>query len=535
MTTPNRYQADVLFVGSGISALIAARACREAGMRVLILEQAPATALGGQARDAFGGFWFVDTPEQRKARVRDTRQQAWEDWLGYAEFDEGDHWQRTWAEHYVQDCRQAVRDWLVHQGLSFFPVATWAERAWHGRGNRAPRFHLLWGCGLGLVNHMTQALQHEGRGELSMVCQHRVEQLVREGGRITGVTGLDLEHARPFHAQARHVVISSGGYTGNLARVRQHWPTAVWGPAPEALLNGSYPRIDGRAQDACCAEGAQLAHPEHMWNYAAGVTHWDGEHEGHGLAMIPPRSALWLRYDGARFDPPLLAGADTRELVHRIGTSGHPWSWLLLNRKILERELTLQGATFNPAFREHSWLQLGKELALGHRALAQTFLERCPDVVHAPHLDRLIERMQALTPQVRLNPAAIHGAIQHFDAEIGRGASASTDEQLRYLQVVRQFTGDRLRTCDFQRIGQGGGDLVAVRLRLLSRKSLGGLVTNLDAQVLDNAGEPIGGLYAIGEAAGYGGGGMNGRRTLEGTLLGGCVYSARRLGWALTR
>lgn len=524
ITTPP-YRADVVFAGGGISALIAALELVEAGRRVLILEGNPRARLGGQARDAFGGFFFVDSPEQRRAGVRDSADLAWADWQSYAEFGPDSTVQQRWAQRYIEHGLTDVRAWLLARGLRFFPLPAWAERHRHGRGNRVPRFHLLWGCGAGLVARMLALLApHEGE-RLTIACGHRVEELISQGGRVVGVRGQAA--GQPFEAYAERVVVSGGGINGNLALVRQHWPSE-WGTAPTELLNGSYPEIDGHLHQRAAALGAELNHLEHMWTYAAGITHWRGLYPGHGLAVVPPRSALWLQHDGARFSPPLMGGFDTRALVSRIATSGQPWSWLVLNRRILERELAIQGATFNPAFRERDWWRLVHELIFGQKALSAELLAQCPDAVSAPDLATLVQRMNALTPSQPVHLPAVAEAIARYDDEIARGPRFFTDEQLLQLRNIRAFPGDRLRTCKFQPIlDPDAGPLVALRLRLLSRKSLGGLVTNDDCRVLDRQGQPIAGLYALGEAAGFGGGGMNGKRTLEGTLLGGCVFTAR--------
>lgn len=526
MTTPSPpYRADVLFAGGGVSALVAALELVEAGRRVLILEGNPRARLGGQARDAFGGFFLVDSPEQRRAGVRDDAALAWADWQSYAEFGPDSALQQRWAQRYIERCLPDVRDWLLRRGLRFFPLPAWAERHRHGRGNRVPRFHLLWGCGAGLVARLLTLLAaHEGK-HLSIACDHRVDDLIQQGGRVIGVRGRAA--GQPFEAYADQVVVSGGGITGNLALVRQHWPSE-WGEAPTELLNGSYPEIDGQLHQRAAALGAELNHLEHMWTYAAGIRHWRGQHPEHGLAVVPPRSALWLQHDGARFSPPLMGGFDTRALVTRITNSGRPWSWLLLNRRILERELAIQGATFNPAFRNRNWWQLVHELLFGQQALSTELLTQCPDAVSAPDLATLVQRMNALTPAQPVSLAAVTEAIAAYDGEIARGPRFFTDEQLLQLRSIRAFPGDRLRTCKFQPIlDPGAGPLVALRLRLLSRKSLGGIVTDGDCRVLDRQAQPIPGLYAIGEAAGFGGGGMNGKRTLEGTLLGGCVFTAR--------
>ncbi len=522
------HRADVVFVGGGVSALWAALELVEAGRRVLVLEAGGRERLGGQARDAFGGFCFVGSPEQRRAGVKDDAELAWEDWQGYAAFGPGSERAQAWARRYVARNLPDIREALVRRGHAFFPLPAWAERAHGGRGNRLPRFHLLWGCGAGLVGRLLEALQPYLGGRLTLACDHRVEELLWEGGRVVGATGVQVGGGGAFEARADQVVIASGGFNGNLDLVRSRWPQA-WGEAPRDLLNGSYPWIDGHLQSAAVALGAATGPLDQMWVYAAGIAHWRAAFPGHGLAVIPPRSGLWLRADGTRFDPPLLAGTDTHELVGRIAGTGQPWSWLLLNRHILAKELAIQGSEFNPAFREHRWLRLLGNLCFGNGALADEVLAQAPDALAAPDLPTLVDRMNSLAPEGAVALDSVRSAAEAWDAALARGSQAPMDPQLEYLREVRTFRGDRLRTCARQPIlDPAAGPLVALRLRLLSRKSLGGLTTELDGRVVGRDDQPLPGLYALGEAAGFGGGGMNGQRTLEGTLLGGCILGARQ-------
>lgn len=524
MTPPSHpLRADVLFVGGGVSALWAALDLVEAGRRVLILEGQGPERLGGQARDAFGGFCFVDSPEQRRAGVRDSEDLAWEDWRGYAEYGPDSALARAWGRRYVARCLPDIREPLLKRGLRFFPVPAWAERAHGGKGNRVPRFHLLWGCGAGLVAMLRERLRpHEG-GRFQVAFHHRVEALLRAGGRFTGVAGHRRDSGAPFEAHADQVVIASGGFNGNLDLVRARWP-GTWGAPPTDLLNGSYPWIDGHLTRVAQAHGAATGPLDAQWVYAAGIAHWRPEFPGHGLAVIPPRSALWLEASGRRFDPPLLAGTDTRDLVARILGTGRGWSWLLLNRRILAREAAIQGSAFNPAFRDRRWLKLLGNLCFGNGALADEVIRESGDVCTADTLPALVDRMNALAPGGGVDLAQVQATVAAWD-----GDPHGEDPQRAYVREVRRFRGDRLRTCRAARLlDPGGGPLVALRLRPLSRKSLGGLRTRLDGAVVDAAGEALPGLYALGEAAGFGGGGLNGLRTLEGTLLGGCLLGARQ-------
>ncbi len=521
--------ADVIFAGGGVSALVAALELVRGGRSVTIYEGEPRERLGGQCRDAFGGFFFAGSPEQRRIGIRDSVELAWEDWEAYAEFGDGiaAEQQRLWARRYIERCLPDVRGWMLDHGMRFLPVANWAERWANGRGNRVPRFHLLWGCGPALVDAMLRELAPFEGGALRIACEHRVGELIVEGGCAVGVRGTGPD-GREFEDRAEHVVIAAGGYTGNLDRVRASWPRERWGEPPADMLCGVWPAMDGHMHDCAAGAGAAVVDPGNMWLYAAGVGHLDPDYPGHGLAMIPPKSGLWMRADGSRFDPPLIAGYDTGDAVARVCREPQGWSWMVLNRDILVREIAIQGARYNPAFRERRRLQVALELLRGNRALADDFLARSHDVVTAEDLPALAQRMSALAA-APIDAAALARDVEAYDAEISRGRRLYTDPQLVSLRQVRSFLGDRIRTAAFKPIARGGGPLVAIRLRPVARKTLGGILTDGSCRALREDGSVVGGLYAIGESTGFGGGGMNGRRVLEGTLLGGCVLTAREL------
>jgi predicted oxidoreductase len=521
----------VVIVGGGISALVAAAELAGRGRSVTLVERQPREWLGGQARDAFGGLFFVGSPEQRRAGIRDSFDLAWSDWQGYAEFGPGDGHAIGWARRYIERAVPEVREYLVGKGLGFVPVANWAERFDGVRGNRVPRFHLLWGCGPALVAALLAEVEDfEGR-RVTIRCEHRVDELIHEGGAVVGVRGTGPDG--PFELRAEHVVIAGGGRTGDLAKVRASWPRDAWGEPPADLLAGVWPHLDGRLHDAAAAAGASLTHLDNMWVYAAGIGHLQPDFAGHGLAIIPPKSGLWMDWAGRRFAPPILAGYDTREAVARVATSLHPWSWIVLNRHILEKEVAIQSARYNPSFAGRRYADVVRDLALGNKALAETLIRRSADVVTAPDLAGLAARMTSLTPETPIDTAGLIRDVTAYDAEIGRGGKLFTDPQLVSLRAIRAFLGDRVRTRAFAPINAGApgkrGDLVAIRLRPVVRKTLGGIETDGACRVVCADGSVLSGLYAIGEATGFGGGGMNGKRTLEGTLLGGCIFTAREL------
>ncbi len=519
---------DVLIVGAGITGMVAALELLRQGRRVLMLDRDVEGLIGGQARESFGGILVVDTPLQRRHGVRDSVELALADWLRFGELTPGDGWSYQWAQAYVRDCRAQVYDWLRALGVGFLPMPQWPER----RGNSVPRWHIVWGTGETLVLRLLQGLHRASDERLTLRFGHRVDRFLVEDGRVVGVAGaceFADGHGRedagaPFEHRASVVLIAAGGITGDPQLVRAHWPPEV-GPAPRELLVGAHRFGDGRMHRACQAVGGQVRHLGRMWNYAAGIRHWQPRQPDHGLSVVPPRSALWLDAGGQRFVPPLLAGWDTSEAVERIGTHG-AISWQVMNRRIALRELAVSGAEFNPSVRKRRALAFARELLLGNRWLVDTLGANCPDVILADTPEQLAQRMNALqgTQGPVIDASALLKALRDFDDTV-----AGDDPQRQYIRAVRQWKGDRLRTAKPGRIlDSSGGPLIAIRERIISRKTLGGIVTDLSGRVLDEQDRAVAGLYAAGEASGFGGGGMNGRRALEGTFLGGCIYSARR-------
>lgn len=534
-----RHAGDILIIGAGLAGIVCALRLLDQGRRVLLLDRDSEQNLGGLAKESFGGILLVDTPEQRRQRIQDSPDRALQDWLRFGAFgrDESiDHWPRRWAEHYVHDCLQDVYHWLRAQGLSFLPLPLWVERGMtpEGGGNTVPRWHVVWGTGHGLMQTLVQRLlQHPQRERLTLLCGHRVESLLTSAGGVHGCSGLREDTGVPFEAEAPVVVVAAGGINGNLDLVRQHWH-ADWNRPPQGLLNGAHPFADGRLHRAAQQAGAELTHLDRQWNYAAGIRHWRPRKPNHGLSLVPPRSALWLNWRGERIWPPLVSGYDTRDLVTQICAQERPWSWQLLNRRIALKELAISGAEFNPSIREHSKLGLLRELLLGNRRLVDEVLAHSTDVVVAQSLEELAERMNALQGGDAVQAETLCDGVARYDAEVAKG-EASTDPQRQRIAELRRWKGDRLRICKAQPILDGKAlPLIAIRENIISRKSLGGMHTNLACEALRPDGSTIPGLYAIGEAAGFGGGGMNGLRALEGTFLGGCIYSAQRLARALS-
>ncbi|TAL88727.1 MAG: FAD-binding dehydrogenase [Rhodanobacter sp.] len=526
---------DVVIVGAGIAGITCALELLEQGRRVLLLDRDSPERLGGLARLSFGGMFAVDTPEQRRAGIHDSVQLALADWRAFAEFDAQAQWPQRWARAHVSHCTQHVYWWLRHMGIRYLPLPNWVERGQFTPGNSLPRFHMVWGTGQKLATILIDHLQqHRHVDRLELRFDQRVQGLLREGAAVVGCHGLGERDGRPFEVRAGAVVVAAGGINGNLDRVRANWH-ADWSAPPETLLNGSHRFADGTLHDAAAAAGAQITHLDKMWNYAAGVHHYAPTQPFAGLSLVPPRSALWLNWHGERIGPqPLVSGFDTRDLVTQVCRQPRQYSWQVMNRKIALKELAVSGAEHNPSIRNQSKLGLLRDLLRGNRWLVDTLIEKCADVVVAPTLPELVAKMNALQGDTAVDLATLQDVVQRYDACVRQPLKFRNDEQLRRIAFLRQYRADRLRTCKQQPILDDKAlPLIAIREFIISRKSLGGIQTDLCSRALDTAGAPIAGLYAIGEAAGFGGGGVHGLRALEGTFLGSCILTARAAAAAL--
>ena len=527
-----RWQADVIVAGGGIAGICAAIELLGRGRRVLLLDRDAEENLGGLAKESFGGVWFAGTPLQRRYGIRDSAALGLADWLAFGEIPAEARWPRAWAEAYVERCVPEVYDWLLAQGLEFMPMPMWVERGLHLPGNSVPRWHIVWGTGHELAVVLAQRmLAHPKRELLNLRFGCRVDGFFTSHGRVAGCRGVIEGTGVPFEATGEAVVIAAGGINGDLDRVREHWH-ADWGRPPDVILNGSHKFADGTLHDAAGHLGAAITHLDWQWNYAAGVRHWRPRKPTHGLSLVPPKSALWLNWRGGRIGPmPLVTGFDTHDLVAQICRQERAYSWQLLNKRIALKELAVSGAEFNPAFREKKRLAVARDLLLGNRWLWNELTRNCEDFVVADTLPELVERMNALAGDDSVDLAAVTEAATRYDERIGLGHRFHNDEQLRRIEFARRWPGDRLRTCKYQRIlDPKAGPLLAIREFIISRKSMGGIATDLESRVLDRHGEVSPGLFAAGEAAGFGGGGMNGKRGLEGTFLGGCILGGRIAG-----
>jgi predicted oxidoreductase len=544
-------QTDVVVVGAGLAGLVATAELADAGRRVVLLEQEPEASFGGQAWWSFGGLFLVDSPEQRRLRVHDSLELARQDWFGTAGFDrEEDHWPRRWAEAYLQFAAGEKRAWLREQGVRFFPVVGWAERGGYtatGHGNSVPRFHIVWGTGPGLVEPFARRVRAAvARGLVELRFRHRVDELVVSGGAVTGVRGAVLEdddaargeassrtEVAPFEITAQAVVVTSGGIGGNHDLVRQNWPARL-GPAPQRLLSGVPAHVDGRMLQATEAAGAHLINRDRMWHYTEGIANHTPVWARHGIRILPGPSSLWLDATGRRLPVPLFPGFDTLGTLAHIGRTGYEHTWFVATRKIVEKEFALSGSEQNPDLTGKDVKLLLNRVRAGIAAPVQAFLDRGEDFVVARTLPELVAGMNRITGGTpELDLATVQSEVVGRDREVGH--PFTKDLQVTAIRGARHYLGDKLiRVAPPHRLlDPEAGPLVAVRLNLLTRKTLGGLETDLSGRVLRPGGEVFPGLYAAGEVAGFGGGGMHGYRSLEGTFLGGCLFSGRVAGRAL--
>ena len=537
-------------VGAGLAGLVATAELADAGRSVIVVDQEGEAALGGQAHWSFGGLFLVDTPEQRLLRVRDSRELAWQDWLGSAGFDRPeDRWPRRWAEAYVDFASGEKRAWLRSQGVRFLPNPGWAERGGYlatGHGNSVPRFHITWGTGPGLLEPFVRRVRDAAaRGKVKLCFRHKVDQLTFSGGAISGVAGTTLDSDQAprgapssrtpideFAFTAPAVIIASGGIGGNHDLVRKNWPQRLGDP-PASMLSGVPDHVDGRMLEIAESAGASLIHRDRMWHYTEGIKNWSPIWTAHGIRILPGPSSLWFDARGQRLPVPLFPGFDTLGTLEHIAKTGYDHTWFVLTQKIIEREFALSGSEQNPDLTQRSVKRvLSGRLLRGAPPPVEAFKRHGEDFIVENNFDALIRRMNALTDEPLLDGAELEREIRSRDREMDN--PFSKDLQVSAIHGARRYRADRLsRVAAPHRIfDNAAGPLIAVRLWILTRKTLGGLETDLSSRVLKPDGEPLPGLFAAGEVAGFGGGGVHGYRSLEGTFLGGCLFSGRIAGRA---
>jgi predicted oxidoreductase len=536
--------ADVLIIGAGLAGLVAAAELADAGRRVIILDQEPEQSLGGQAFWSLGGLFLVDSPEQRRLGIKDSRELAMRDWMGTAGFDRAeDAWPRKWAEAYVDFAAGEKREWVRAQGIRFFPVVGWAERGGvpgSSVGNSVPRFHLTWGTGPGVLAPFVRRVRGaEAKGLIAFKFRHRVNDLTVTNGAVTGASGDVLEPSAvargerssrtvvgAFAFSAPAVIVASGGIGANLELVRKNWPARLGAP-PKRMVCGVPDHVDGRMLAISERAGAHIVNSDRMWHYTEGLQNWAPIWTDHGIRILPGPSSLWLDARGRRLPAPLFPGFDTLGTLAHIMTTGYDCSWFVLTQRIIEKEFALSGSEQNPDLTNKSVIGLIRSRLLGGAPPpVEAFKEHGADFVVRRTLPELVAAMNALAGSSLLDLAQVEREVRTRDEQM--------DHQSAEILRARQYIGDRLiRVAKPHRLlDPAAGPLIAVRLNILTRKTLGGLETDLSARVLRADGQPLPGLYAVGEAAGFGGGGMHGYRALEGTFLGGCLFSGRIAGRA---
>ncbi|WP_328621893.1 FAD-binding dehydrogenase [Streptomyces sp. NBC_00354] len=546
------YDADVIVIGAGLAGLAATAELVDAGRKVILLDQEPEQSIGGQAHWSFGGLFFVDSPEQRRMRIKDSRELALQDWQGTAGFDrEEDAWPRRWAEAYVDFAAGEKRPWLHAQGVRFFPVVGWAERGGYdanGHGNSVPRFHITWGTGPGLVEPFERRVRAgAARGLVRLRFRHRVTGLARTAGVLDTVTGEILEPSGAvrgtasgrestgaFSLRAQAVIVTSGGIGGNHDLVRKQWPDRL-GTPPQRMLSGVPAHVDGLMLGIAEEAGASHINKDRMWHYTEGIENWNPIWAKHGIRILPGPSSLWLDGTGKRLPVPLFPGFDTLGTLDHIMKTGHDHTWFVLNQRIIGKEFGLSGSEQNPDLTGKSVRDVIDRARQAVPGPVQAFMDNGADFVVERDLGSLVRGMNAVTREDLLDEETVRREVVARDREIAN--PFTKDLQVTAIHGARRYLGDKLiRTAAPHRIlDPKAGPLIAVRLSILTRKSLGGLETDLSSRVLTASGDPLPGLYAAGEAAGFGGGGVHGYRALEGTFLGGCIFSGRAAGRAAAR
>ena len=552
--------ADVIVVGGGLAGLVATHELTSRGKKVAVIDQENAANLGGQGFWSFGGLFLVDSPEQRRMRVKDSFELAWNDWLGSAQFDrldDQDVWAAKWARAYVEFAAGEKRSWLRGHGISFLPTVGWAERGdlrATGHGNSVPRFHIAWGTGTGVVEPFVNSARNAAAaGLIRFYHRHRVDELIINDGSATGVRGTllagdDAPRGVPsnrdpvgqFELTAQAVIITTGGIGGNHEIVRRWWPDRM-GTPPTSMITGVPAYVDGRMLDIAADSGVRLVNRDRMWHYTEGLQNWNPIWPKHGIRILPGPSSMWFDALGRRLPEPYLPGYDTlgtlRYLRSTRDIADYDHSWFILTQKMIEKEFALSGSEQNPDITSNSRRAVIRERLLSKRAPGpvEAFKEHGADFVVANDLEQLIKGMNALTDQPLLDVAAMRTQIEARDLQMAN--PYGKDAQVQGIRNSRRYLGDRLaRTATPHRIlDPEAGPLIGVKLHILTRKTLGGIQTDLSSRALGLDGEPIDGLYAAGEASGFGGGGMHGYRSLEGTFLGGCLFSGRNVGRAAAK
>ncbi|SPH22121.1 KsdD-like steroid dehydrogenase [Ascidiaceihabitans donghaensis] len=544
-------QADAIVVGAGLSGLAAAAELGDRGKSVIVLDQEPRHFLGGQAFWSLGGLFMIDTPEQRRMGIKDSPELAYNDWMGSAQFDRPeDAMPRKWAEAYLEFAAGDMRQWLYDMGNRWFPIVGWAERGGSyadNHGNSVPRFHITWGTGEGIIEHFVRrCLEHEKAGRIIFKFRHQVDRIDMENGAAKGVSGTVLaedsvqrgastnrDPVGDFSLQSPSVIVTSGGIGGNFEMVRKVWPTERLGPAPKQMIAGVPAHVDGRMIGISEAAGGDVINGDRMWHYTEGVKNWDPIWPSHGIRILPGPSSMWFDATGNRFAPPNLPGFDSMTSLKEILSTGHDYSWFILTQKIIEKEFALSGSEQNPDLTSKSWLEVIKARLLSGKGApkpVEAFKDKGEDFVVAQTLEDLARGMNQVAGGDLIDADHLRRQISARDLQVDN--PFTKDAQLMAIHAARNYRGDKLvRVAKPHKIlDPSNGPLIAVKLNILTRKTLGGLHTDLESRMIGADGEIIPGLFAAGEVAGFGGGGYHGYNALEGTFLGGCIFSGRAAG-----
>ena len=533
----------VTIIGAGLSGLVAATELLKTGHRVIMLDQEPAQAIGGQAFWSFGGLFLVNSSLQCKFKVHDSYELALNDWLGTARFDrleDEDLWAKKWAEAYIRFAAFEKESYLKSMGIKFAPVLGWAERGGSsaaGHGNSVPRFHITWGTGPGLIEpFVNYCLSHPS---FRFLPRHQVTAIEITDNAIRQIEGnileeSDVERGAPssrtivdtFSMPVETLIITTGGVGANHELIKQNWPKRL-GKAPERMIQGVPDSTDGKMLKISEDAGVRLVNKDRMWHYTEGIQNHTPIWNKHGIRIIPGPSSMWFDATGKRFDAPDYPGFDTLHTLESICKTGYDYSWFILTEDILKKEFVLSGSEQNPDLTDKDYRRILQErLSSIATAPVEKFRTDGEDFVEADNLKDLVSGMNALAGNELLNYEEIKKQIELRDLQVDH--PFSKDPQITFINGARHFLGDKfIRTAKPHKF-LDGRKLIAVKLHIISRKTLGGIQTNLNSQVFNQNEELIKGLYAAGEVAGFGGGGVHGYGALEGTFLGGCIFSGLR-------
>lgn len=517
-------QYDTIIIGSGIAGLTTALELAKKDKQILILDAQDESKMGGLARSAFGGMALIGTPEQKRSGIVDSAEIALKDWYSFANFSQNDVLPKQWAKLYVEQSYQDVYQYVKKLGVKFLPAVNWVERGLYSGGNSVPRYHVIWGTSLDLITKISAAITPFKNKNIHFSFNCKISKLLTRNKVVIGCQ--DTNKKQYF---AKNTVVASGGFTGNLTKVKENWPKH-FSPAPKNLLNGTHPSCDGAMHDEVRHIGGNLTHLDKMWNYAAGIPHPTATFEQQGLSLIPCKSALWLDCYGKRIGPdPLVTGFDTNELCRRMSEQKQGYAWQVMNWHIASKEFAISGVEHNPMIRDKKFFTMLKDTLLGNHRLVKQMQMQSDHFLVADSMSELAKNMNALTHSNHIDAQVLQQTIDAYDAILARPSSQWNDEQIRRIEHARKWRPDKLRTCKPHPLqDKNHGPFIAIKVTIISRKSLGGIQTNLNSQVINKSGQIMNNLYAVGEAAGFGGGGASGEKSLEGTFLSGCLLTAQQ-------